>query len=126
MTLHFKLQPESYAVARLDAGSAIPSWATNGVFFSITATAEELSIICEETRVPAECKASRGWRALALAGPFAFTEIGIAAEFTSVLAAQGISVLVVSTYDTDWLFVTAGQLDAAIRALAGRGHRVER
>ena len=124
MNLDFTIQPQRYAVARLASGTPIPQWATSGAFFSVTQSADELSVICEEDRVPSDCTASRGWRALALRGPFAFTEIGIAAEFTSILAKSGVSVLVVSTYDTDWLFVSGAQLGTATAALRAAGHRV--
>jgi hypothetical protein len=125
VTLDFALQPPVFAIVRLDPRSAIPAWATSGAFFSITRTGAELSILCEESNVPADCgDVARGWRAFALRGPFAFTELGIAAEFTSVLAKSGISVLVVSTYDTDWVFVPGARVEAAARALIAAGHRV--
>lgn len=124
MTLDFALLPEKYAVARLSPGSPLPAWGSRGPFFSITATAEELSIICEEANVPAECTASRGWRCLLLRGPLAFTEIGIAAAFTATLAAADVSVLVVSTYDTDAVLVRAADLDRAAGALRTAGHSV--
>jgi uncharacterized protein len=37
--------PDTFADCRLDAGAAVPAWATTGSFFSITRTAEELSIV---------------------------------------------------------------------------------
>lgn len=126
MILQFNLQPERYAVARLGAGDPVPDWAMRGAWFSVTRTADELSILCAEANVPHDAIAARGWRCLALRGPFAFTEIGIAAAFTAVLAKAGVSVLVVSTYDTDYLFVPSDQLDRAIDALVAAGHRVTR
>lgn len=124
MKLAFALLPDAFAVARLSPDSPLPPWGSRGTFFSITRTAEELSILCEESSVPADCTASRGWRCLALRGPFAFTEIGIAAAFTAVLAAAGVSVLVLSTYDTDAVLVGSGDLAAAIGALRAAGHTV--
>ena len=124
MNLELSLQPQRYAVVRLSASDAIPQWATAAPFFSITRTAYELSVICEEERVPQDCTASRGWRAFALSGPFAFDETGIAAECTAILARETISVLVVSTYDTDWLFVPADGVARATLAFRAAGHRV--
>ena len=36
------------AVCRLDPNDAIPAWATGHEFFSITRTADELSVVCSE------------------------------------------------------------------------------
>ena len=124
MTLTWTLLPQRYTVCRLDTAEAIPQWATSGELFSITRTRDELSIICEDANVPDGLKVSRGWRCFALQGPFAFTEIGIAAAFTSVLAAAGVGVLVVSTYDTDLVLVAERDVDAATAALRNAGHRL--
>ena len=40
------LLPDTFAICRLDADAAVPAWATTGGFFSISRTAEELSIVC--------------------------------------------------------------------------------
>ena len=90
----------------------------DGAFWSVTRTPDELSIIREQR--------DGEWRCLALEGPFALNEIGIAAEFTHVLAEASVSVLVVSTYDTDYVLVTAVQLDRAMDALAAAGHSITR
>lgn len=126
MILDFGLLPERYAIAQFAPDAATPDWVPHTSFSSVTRTAGELSIICEEGAVPHGTKATRGWRCLALKGPFAFTAVGVAAEFTSVLARNGVAVLVVSTYDTDYLFVAGEELERAIGALIAGGHRVAR
>lgn len=126
MILEFRVLPGVYAVARLPPTQAIPDWATQGEFISITRTAEELSIICAAEGVPSDVHSTGGWRCLGALGPFAFSEIGVAAEFTSVLAKRAISVLVVSTHDTDYLLVSAEKLESAVDALAAAGHRITR
>jgi hypothetical protein len=124
MKLHFDVRPEIFAIARLDAGAALPQWAMRGQFCSITRTDQELSILCEESSIPDGITATGGWRWLALRGPFAFTETGIAAAFTAVLATAGIGVLVVSSYDTDAVLVAGAHLDRAVGALVAAGHAV--
>jgi hypothetical protein len=49
---------------------------------------------------------------------------GVAAALTAPLAAAEISVLVVGTYDTDYLFVREEALARAVAALEAAGHRV--
>ncbi len=54
-----------------------------------------------------------GWRAFAVEGPLPFSMTGVVSGFTSPLAAAGIAVFVVSTYDTDYLLVKAPDFERA-------------
>ena len=40
------------AVCRLDSDAPMPPWATAGDLFSITRTADELSVVCRQEAVP--------------------------------------------------------------------------
>jgi uncharacterized protein len=124
MQLAFTLLPDLYAIARLEADAAIPSWA-RGDFVSITRTPEELSIVCRDDSVPRTVRADRAWRCLALQGPFALDQTGIAAELTRVLAAAGVSVFVVATFDTDYVLVPDRLIERAVSALRGASHAVQ-
>ena len=117
--------PETLAIAQLDGGATIPSWATAGGFFSVTRTHEELSIVCEMQRVPNGVAVDQGWRALKVHGPFALSEIGVLATLSGALAADRVSIFAIATFDTDYLLVSGGQLDAAIEALRRAGHTIE-
>lgn len=122
--MRFTLLEGLFAVARLEADAEIPPWAHRGAFTTITRTPHELSIVCDEGGVPDEVTAERGWRCLGLDGPIAFETTGVAAAFTSALAAREISVFVVSTFDTDYVLVKASKVDAAIEALRDAGYDV--
>lgn len=124
MTLTFKVLSGKYGVAQLPPDSAMPRWASAGGVFFIGRTPEELSVICEEQFVPDGTKCERGWRCLEVVGPFPLNAVGIAAEFTSILAASAISVLVVSTYNTDYVLLRESALERAIEAIVGAGHSV--
>jgi hypothetical protein len=108
--------PQRIAVCRLEPNAALPAW-IRGSFTSVTRTAEELSIVCDDDAVPGDVQADRGWRALKLEGPFAFEMTGIAAALLSPLAAAGISCLLIATYDTDYLLVKDEVLDRAVDVL---------
>jgi hypothetical protein len=122
--LTFTLLPDLYAIARLDAAAPIPTW-PRGEFVSITRTRDELSIVCRDDAVPSTIRADRGWRCLALQGPFALDQTGVAAEFTRVLAAAGVSVFVVATFDTDYVLVPDRAIARAVAALRAAGHAVQ-
>ena len=121
LTLH--VLPGEWAVCRLPAGAALPAWATAGVWFSVTHTAAELSVVCTEALVPADVTAERGWRAVQVAGPLDFSLTGVLAALANPLAAAGVSLFAVSTYDTDYILVKAAHWEAARRAWQAAGHR---
>ena len=116
---------EELAIAQLEAGAAIPSWAMAGRFFSVTRTADEVSIVCEAGRVPEGVKAQRGWRALKVHGPFDLSEVGVMAALATAVAQGGVSVFAIATFDTDYLLVSGEQLQVAIAALRKAGHEVK-
>ena len=124
MQLTFSLLPEIYAIARLDAAAPMPSWPA-GDFVSITRTRDELSIVCRDDAVPRTVRADRGWRCLALHGPFALDVTGVAAEFTRVLAAAGVSIFVIATFDSDSVLVPDRAAARAVAALRAAGHAVQ-
>lgn len=122
----FEVLDEPLAVCRLDPSVAIPAWATARPFFSITRTSDELSVICASSFVPAEVTAARGWRAIKLRGPFDLTLVGLMLSVAEPLAAAGVSMIPVATYDTDYVLVPGAQLDAAVGALKEAGHTLQR
>ena len=125
-SLTFTLLPATLAVCRLESGAPVPDWALTGPFVSITRTADEMSVICPEPAVPVGVVAAPGWRCLKLEGPFDFSVTGLVASFSALLAGAGISLMVVCTYDTDYLLVRSHDLDRAIATLEAGGYRIRR
>jgi hypothetical protein len=113
-----------YAVSRLDPGCAIPLWAS-GSFVSITRTHEELSIMCPEDNVPDGVETERGWRGLAVSGRLDFSLVGILRSLLGPLAEAGVPVFVMSTFETDYLFVKQGRLEQALEVLRKAGHEID-
>ena len=114
-----------FAVCKLPPDSAVPAWGMAGDVFSVTRTVEELSVVCRQEMVPTGTHAEVGWRCLRVAGAMPFTLVGVLASLTGTVAAAGVSIFVVSTFDTDYLFVKEAELQAAVAALRGAGHSVE-
>jgi uncharacterized protein len=124
--LELSLLPERFTISRLAADSPIPEWATQGPFFSVTRTGDELSIVAELSRVPVGVHSQPSWRILKVRGPFVLSEIGVLAALATPLAEAKISLFAVSTFDTDYLLVAAEALRAAIAALERAGHTIHR
>ena len=95
-----------------------------GPFISVTRTIDELSVVCAAVSVPANVTADHGWRGLRVEGPLPFTLVGILASLSATLAAEEISVFVISTYDTDYLMVKDDDLPRAVVALEADGHDI--
>ena len=112
------------AVCRLPPDAPVPAWAWGGAVQSVTRTDAELSVVCAEGAVPAGVRAERGWRALRVRGPLPFDAVGVLASIAAPLAAAGVSIFSLSTFDTDVVLVREGDLDAAVAALGGAGHAV--
>lgn len=87
-------------------------------------TADELSLVCPSSSVPTTSCVERedGWRALRVEGTLEFSLTGIIAGISSVLAASGVPVFCVSTFDTDYVLVKEDRLAQALRALDTAGY----
>ena len=105
MPLHLMTHPEELVIARLDPG-AEPDWDwTPGPFASLSRSPRETSIVCLGDVVPQGVLTEGPFRAVEVAGPLAFDAVGVMAEILTPLVPSGISVLALSTYDTDWILV---------------------
>jgi hypothetical protein len=113
------------AVCRLPASDRVPSWALelHEGLVSITRTPDELSIVCPEEAVPPEVQAQWGFRALVVPGPIPFSATGVLAGIAAPLAAAGISIFAISTYDTDYVLVREPDLERAQSALGAEVRR---
>lgn len=115
--------PLRLAICRYAPDASLPGLAhlRGTPFWSVTRTPDELSVVCDEQRIPnGEARIERGWRAFMLEGPLPFGLTGIVSGLTAPLAAAGVPVFVISTFDTDWLLVKTVDLDRARALLAER------
>jgi hypothetical protein len=110
--------PEKLGILHLSKNSPIPSWAIeNSNFSSITKTSDELSIISPQEKIPGGILAEKNWRAFKVKGPLGFTLTGIVSSLSTPLAEAKISILYISTYETDYLLVEEKNLDKATKIL---------
>jgi hypothetical protein len=116
---------DTFVVCRLDPSTPAPAWALAAKPFSaVIRTDDELSIICGEEYAPGDTASAVRWRGLKVHGPFPFGAVGVLAKLTQALADASVSLLAVSTHDTDYLFVRSPDLARAVRALRHGGHTV--
>ncbi len=124
MTL--ELFPETYLVCRMDASTqAANIWLPMEGFWSLTRTAEEVSLVMAEGNlVPAGAEVEGDWRLMRVAGTLAFSLVGILAQLTQVLADAKVSIFALSTYDTDYLLIKSEHLSTALEALKDANYPV--
>jgi uncharacterized protein len=123
-SLTLDLVPGSYAICRWAPRDVLPSWVMQGAFFSVTRTPAELSAVCDVAAVPPAVTAEGPWSVLAVRGPLDLNMTGVLASLATPLAAAGVSIFAVSTYDTDYVLVRSHDVGRAIHALREAGHTV--
>ncbi len=123
--MHLRILDIELGIARLPPSSAIPEWAHAGPFSSVTKTPEELSIVCRDSSIPDGVRSERGFACLQVAGPLDFSLTGVLASLANPLAEAEVSIVAISTFDTDFVMVKSAELEPALRVLRAAGHVVE-
>lgn len=122
--LRIRRHEQRLAIARLDPDSVLPAWA-DGEFCATIRSARMLTVVCPENAVPAGVAHEPGWMALEVAGPLEFSAVGIVAAIAAPLCDAGVSVFVISAYDTDYVLIKSAQSETATTALRSAGIGVE-
>ncbi|HEX2952634.1 MAG TPA: ACT domain-containing protein [Bacillota bacterium] len=122
--MKLQLLDERFGVCRLAPDEVLGSWAMNGKFCSVTRTADELSVVCLEERIPENVRSERGWRCIQVVGPLDFSLVGILAKLSSILAEASVSIFAISTFDTDYILLKESNLDGAVQALREAGYEI--
>jgi hypothetical protein len=115
--LTLTLLKEKLALHRLPADVPIPEVVLRSRFYSITRTADELSIVVPEDLVLSGTRREAGWSCIKVLGPLDFGLTGILAGISRVLAEEGVSLFAVSTFDTDYILVKQDSIASAVDAL---------
>ena len=126
MKLRLRLLEDELAVWRLPPDAAIPAPPADASLWSVTRTADELSVVSTEESAPSEATVEVGWCGLAVVGPLSFSMTGVLASLSSALARAGVPVFVMSTFETDYLLVKKTNLQRALDALEQAGHELAR
>jgi hypothetical protein len=113
-----------YALCRLDPFAGVPAWAARGEFWSVTRSGDDVSVVCPEDAPPDGVQCEPGWCTLQLEA-LSFAQTGILDSVVEPLAHSGISLLVVSAYDTNYILVKEGDCSRAITVLSEAGHTIK-
>jgi len=117
--LTLSVLPEKLGICHLNQKSEIPAWSEEDITFSsIARTEKELSIICSQEKIPGGVLFEKDWRAFRVEGPLGFVSTGIVSSLSAPLAKAKISIMYISTYETDYVLVEDKNLDKAVKILA--------
>ena len=119
MSLVLRQLAGELAIVQLPSDATTPSWLNFAAspLVSVTHTADEFSVVCPLSEVPAGLTCEAGWRAFRVEGKQDFSAVGILSSILSPLARAGISIFSISTFDTDYILVRADVLETATTVL---------
>ena len=88
-------------------------------------TDEENSLVCETEYVPENVtEREDGWKAFRIEGVLDFSLIGILAKIAGILAEEHITIFVVSTFNTDYVFLKETDYERALSCLSKQGYEI--
>ena len=114
-----------FTVHRFSAEVSIPPSILTTPFLTISRTNNELSIVAPSD-VPIDSPTSEsGWVMFVFDGTLDFSLTGILAGIAQPLAAVGVSIFAISTFDTDYVMVKREQKVLAKDTLIEAGYRFQ-
>ncbi len=124
MPLPLRIHDEELSVCQLAPDAAIPSAILTRPFTAFVRTRDETTLICPTAAAPKEAKTESGWIALEMIGQYDFALMGMLTQVIAPLEAVGVSILALSTFNTDYVLIKAEKRTAAIAALQMAGHTI--
>lgn len=120
--LKLRLLADTFAIHRLNPQMAVPAAVFESTPHFIAQTEDELSVVCKADVYIQSERCETDWACFKVVGPMDFTLVGIIARISHTLAAERISIFVISTFDTDFILVKNADLDRALRVLRSEGY----
>ena len=113
----------TFAVCKLDDISMVDF---DHQFVFLSKTDDEISLVCDEDFTPENAiEVERGWKGLKISGVLDFGMVGVIAKISNLLSTAQISIFVVSTFNTDYIFLKSAKLLDGIRILRDNGYIVK-
>ena len=120
--LKLQLLDEKFVISKMPQFAEMPSVFTKGEMCFVMRTEEDLTIISPEFMAPNNVQQEIGYRCLRTSGEIPHDTIGILTSLLQPLSETGISVFVVSTFHSDYIFLLEEHLVKATQALQHAGH----
>lgn len=122
MPMEIRMMNDRFSVCKVKDYSLV---SLDDEYCFIGKTDEENSLVCISENVPDNViEREDGWRAFRIQGILDFSLIGILAKITIVLAEQNIGVFVISTFNTDYIFVKEENFSRAVELMSSVGYSI--
>jgi len=105
---------DNFTIYQLNDYQEIPSEIINSGFYSLTRTGDEISIVTNCDVNFKNLKSSSDWKGFKVEGILDFTLTGVINDITKPLKDNKISVFVISTFNTDYIFVKSESFNKVI------------
>jgi uncharacterized protein len=106
--------PDKFVIYQVQDIREIPLEILESDFFSVTKTGEEISILTNSPASFFGIESEPGWRGFKVDGILDFSLVGIIHALATPMKENNISVFVISTFNTDYLFVKEDNFERAI------------
>ena len=116
---------ETYIIHKPEQSTNLPEGLTECEFYSLSNSQEELSLVCPEQILIQSENSSPNWKCLKVAGPLDLKLTGILAGLSDTLEKAKISIIAISTFETDYLLIQKQVLETAKTALKSAGYKFE-
>ena len=105
---------DTFSIYRFDDVQEIPAEIISSGFYSMTRTEDEISVITNCAADFEFKKSGYPWKGFKVDGVLDFSLLGILNTITMPLKENGISVFVLSTFNTDYVFVKKDDFEKAM------------
>ena len=107
----------NYTIFKFAPDEELPREIYSEDFYSVTKTPDEISVVCRDNSNIKSGKNEKGWKCLKIKGNLDFSLVGILNSITTPLKTNGISVFVISTFNTDYFFIKENNFKKAVEIL---------
>lgn len=95
-------------------------------FVFLSKTDDEISLVCKTEAIPSNItEVEHGWKALKISGILDFSMLGVIAKISNLLFLASISIFVVSTFNTDYIFLKSDKFNKACEVLGSNGYVIK-
>jgi len=120
--LKLQLLDEKFAISRMPQFAELPSVFAKGEMCFIMRTDEDLTIISPEFMAPDNVQREIGYRCIRTSEQIPPSVIDVLISLIKPLTDAGISIISVSTFHSDYIFLMEEHLVKATQALQHAGH----
>jgi len=124
-SLKFIIMPDLYLITKTNKREIHNLISMEFKFLSLTFHQGYLTVICDTASMPQHFNNSGNtWRGIVIEGQIDFTTSGVLSAAIQPLSGENVSILVISMFDTDIIFVRNNDLAKAVNALTRAGHAI--